>query len=350
MQALKQLSRSTAPLRRSVIRANESVGLRQIHFQQRQCYRPISQIASPIKVHSRVFARPQVIRHVRAASTATPSTLPPTPPKRSRLFRFVYRTFAFVGAFIVVSGVTVLAFFAFDASTYREDPSSVDVPISEFALNPRRGGPKNLPIAEHLVDDDESPEKKNQKHKPKLVVLGTGWGSVALLKNINPDEYHITVVSPSNVFTFTPMLPSATVGTLELRSLVEPIRRIVSGCKGHYLKAQAEAVDFSEKLVEISSIGVTGEREHFYLPYDKLIIGTGSITNPHGVKGLEYCHFLKDIDDARMIRNHVITNLEQACLPTTPDDERRRLLSFVISGGGPTGVEFAAEVNYHRRL
>jgi len=53
---------------------------------------------------------------------------------------------------------------------------------------------------------------------------------------------------------------------------------------------------------------------------------------------------LKDIGDARLIRNQIISNLERASLPTTADDERRRLLSFVVSGGGPTGVEFAAEL------
>lgn len=216
--------------------------------------------------------------------------------------------------------------------------------MSEVALNPRRGGPKNLPIAEHFVDDDDSPEKRNQKHKPKLVILGTGWGSVALLKQLNPDDYHVTVVSPSNHFLFTPMLPSATVGTLELRSLVEPIRRIVRRVHGHFLKAMAEEVEFSEKLVEVSAIGPNGEKQRFYLPYDKLVIGVGSVTNPHGVKGLENCHFLKDITDARLIRNAVIHNLESACMPTTSDEERRRLLSFVVCGGGPTGVEFAAEL------
>jgi NADH dehydrogenase len=68
------------------------------------------------------------------------------------------------------------------------------------------------------------------------------------------------------------------------------------------------------------------------------------VTNPHGVPGLENCHFLKDIHDARTIRNTVVRNLEVACLPTTTDQERRRLLSFVVCGGGPTGVEFAAEL------
>lgn len=70
----------------------------------------------------------------------------------------------------------------------------------------------------------------------------------------------------------------------------------------------------------------------------------GSATNAHGVKGLEHCHFLKSIDDARRIKNRILHNLELACLPTTPDEERKRLLSFVVSGGGPTGVEFAAEL------
>jgi NADH dehydrogenase len=70
----------------------------------------------------------------------------------------------------------------------------------------------------------------------------------------------------------------------------------------------------------------------------------GCVTNPHGVKGLENCHFLKSIDDARKIKNQVLDNMELACLPTTSDEERKRLLSFVVCGGGPTGVEFASEL------
>ena len=237
-----------------------------------------------------------------------------------------------------------MAFFIYDATTYREDPGSFDIPVSEYALTPRRGGPKNLPIAEYFVDDDDTPAMKEQKHKPKLVILGTGWGSVALLKQLKACQFHVTMVSPSNHFLFTPMLPSATVGTLEFRSLVEPVRKIVKRVHGHFLKASAVDVDFENKLIEMESVSPAGKTENFYLPYDKLVIGVGSTTNPHGVKGLEHCHFLKDISDARRIRNQVIRNLETACLPTTSDEERRRLLSFVVSGGGPTGVEFAAEL------
>jgi len=236
-----------------------------------------------------------------------------------------------LGSFVAVSGVLVIAFFVYDAYTYNEDPIATDIPVSELALSPRRGGPKNLPIADHFVDDDETPENKKLKHKPKLVILGTGWGSVALLKQLNQDDYHVVVISPSNTFLFTPMLPSATVGTLELRSLVEPVRKIVRRVRGHFLKAKAEDVEFSEKLIECSAVDAKGQEQRFYVPYDKLVVGVGSVTNSHGVKGLEHCHFLKDISDARIIRNQVVKNLEFACLPTTSDEERRRLLRNEIS-------------------
>jgi len=256
----------------------------------------------------------------------------------------MYRVFAWTGIFIVFSGALVVAFFVYDASTYKEETHKGDIPVSEAALFPERGGPKNLPIAQVLVDDEDCETMLEQKYKPKLVILGTGWGSVAMLKELNPGDYHVTVVSPDNYFLFTPMLPSATVGTLELRSLVEPVRRIVNRLRGHFLRAEAVDVDFSHKLVEVSQTDASGEKQSFYLPYDKLVVGVGSTTNPHGVKGLENCNFLKTIEDARLIKNKVLRNLELACLPTTTDEERRRLLSFVISGGGPTGVEFAAEL------
>ncbi|KAJ5230347.1 hypothetical protein N7489_011055, partial [Penicillium chrysogenum] len=264
--------------------------------------------------------------------------------KQSRTITAIRKVFTFCGFFIITTGAVVVAFFIYDASTYREGVSAMDIPVSELALNPRLGGPKNLPIADVLVGDHDSEAMLLQKDKPRLVILGTGWGSIALLKNLNPADYHVTVVSPTNYFLFTPMLPSATVGTLGLRSLVEPVRRIIDQINGHFLKASAVDVDFSGKLVEVSQVGQDGQTKNFYLPYDKLVIGVGCVTNPHGVKGLENCNFLKTIDDARQIKNKILDNMELACLPTTSDEERRRLLSFVVCGGGPTGVEFAAEL------
>ncbi|TGO15772.1 hypothetical protein BTUL_0036g00640 [Botrytis tulipae] len=295
--------------------------------------RPLTAITNQAK-----WGKLPVTRNVRFISGK------PLPQRRSKALNFLYRSAALLGGSLIILGVGVIGFFVYDATTYREDLSYSDISISELALSPRLGGPKNLPIAEVQIDDDDSEEMQKQKDKPKLVILGGGWGSVALLKTLNPDDYHITLVSPTNYFLFTPMLPSATVGTLEFRSLVEPIRRIITRVKGHFIRATAEDIEFSEKLVELAGKSPDGKEVRFYLPYDKLVIGVGSTTNPHGVKGLENCHFLKDIDDAQTIRNSILTNLEYACLPTTTDEERKRLLSFVVSGGGPTGVEFAAEL------
>ncbi|KAM0323543.1 hypothetical protein ACHAQA_008824 [Verticillium albo-atrum] len=268
----------------------------------------------------------------------------PLPQLKSRFWNFAYRAAAWFGISVVFVGVSVVGFFVYDASTYKEHSTGMDITVSQMALNPRCGGPKNLPIAEVFIDDSDHETKQNQKDKPKLVILGGGWGGVAMLKELNPDDYHVTVISPKNYFLFTPMLPSATVGTLELRSLVEPIRRVLARVNGHFVRAKAENVEFSHKLVEVSQEDKQGNITRFYVPYDKLVIAVGSTTNPHGVKGLENAHFLKDINDARLIRNSIIRNLEKSCLPTTTDEERKRLLSFVVSGGGPTGVEFAAEL------
>lgn len=90
-----------------------------------------------------------------------------------------------VGCF-VVTGVIL----AHDSLTYSEDRPE-NVSVSSLALNPPRGGPKNLPIAVSFVDDDHEVEKGTKKEK--LVIVGAGWGSVGILKELDPDRYHVTV-------------------------------------------------------------------------------------------------------------------------------------------------------------
>jgi len=226
---------------------------------------------------SRCLARcqsPDTASLVRFKSEAAK---PPQAVLQSSALSFLYKGFAYCGFFIFSSGVAVLAFFVYDATTYREEPSAEDIPVSELALNPPCGGPKNLPIAEVLIGEHDSEDMVEARDKPRLVILGTGWGSVALLKHLTPGDYHVTVVSPTNYFLFTPMLPSATVGTLGLRSLVEPVRRIIQRVHGHFLKAEAVDVEFSEKLVEVSQVDANGNKQNFYLPYDKLVVGVGML-------------------------------------------------------------------------
>jgi len=242
---------------------------------------------------------------------------------------------------IVFSVVTITGgLLAWDATTYRT--AHLDrVPVNPLALNPSRGGSKNLKVAQFLVGDEETDEIKALEDKPKLVILGGGWGAVGALKHIPPGAYHVTLISDSTYNLFTPLLPAAAVGTIEPRSLVEPIRKIVARVKGHFLNAKAVDIDMSERLIEVS---VPGNAENFYVPYDKLIISVGAVSNDHGVPGLENCYQLKTIDDSRKIRTHILDTFETAGLPTTTPEERDRMLNFVVCGGGPTGIEFASEL------
>lgn len=192
----------------------------------------------------------------------------------------VVKVCAILGCCATATGIAILIFFMYDSSTYHGGLTAEDIPVAKSALEPRRGGPKNLPIADSLMGEYDSKEMVEQRDKPKLVILGTGWGSIALLKKLHPGDYHVTVVSPTNYFLFTPMLPSATMGTVGLRSLVEPVRRTVKRLHGHFLKATADDVLFSENLVEVSQAGTNGELQQFYIPYDKLVIAVGMFCAP----------------------------------------------------------------------
>lgn len=84
----------------------------------------------------------------------------------------------------------------------------------------------------------------------------------------------------------------------------------------------------------------------FEVPYDRLVIACGSYSQTFGIEGVrEHAFFLRDVSDARKIRHKALQNFEKAALPTTTDEERKKLLHFAIVGGGPTGIEYAAELH-----
>jgi NADH:ubiquinone reductase (non-electrogenic) len=177
--------------------------------------------------------------------------------------------------------------------------------------------------------------------KQKLIILGSGFASFSTLKGIDTDLYDVFVVSPRNHFIFTPLLPSTTVGTIEFRSIIEPIR----SAKDHitYYQAYCTAIDTQKNTIECK--GALDGNE-FTLPYDTLMIGVGAVSNTFGITGVEeYGLFLKELTDARAIRQRIIENFERASTPNLQFEERKRLLHFVVVGGGPTGVEFAAELH-----
>ena len=73
----------------------------------------------------------------------------------------------------------------------------------------------------------QSPYFPNGQPKKSIVILGSGWGAVSLLKNIDTSLYNVSVVSPRNYFLFTPLLPSVPTGTVDMRSIIEPIRSMI---------------------------------------------------------------------------------------------------------------------------
>lgn len=211
--------------------------------------------------------------------------------------------------------------------------------------------------------------------KTRVVVLGTGWGAVPLLKHLDPRKYEVICVSPRNYFLMTPLLPSVSVGTVETRTVIESIRSLV-GPHVKYVEAHCVDVDPNAKIITCNGEGgnpvsrgddvkiffvpsqkapggassrqikdSARTRPQFEMKYDVLVVAVGSDNNTFNIPGVEeHAHFLKEILDARRIRSAISDAFESASVPGQTDEERKRLLHFVIVGGGPTGVEFAAEV------
>ena len=177
--------------------------------------------------------------------------------------------------------------------------------------------------------------------KPTLIILGTGFAGYSLLKRIDARLFNIVVVSPRNHFLFTPLLPSTTVGTVEFRSIIESVR--IARPDVLYYQAFAKSLDAKKKTLRCQG---ALDKKIFTLPYDYLVIAVGARSTTYGVPGvLKHALFLKEVSDARAIRQRIIECFELAARPTISREERKRLLHFVVVGGGPTGVEFAAEMH-----
>ncbi|XP_051126183.1 external alternative NAD(P)H-ubiquinone oxidoreductase B2, mitochondrial-like [Andrographis paniculata] len=188
------------------------------------------------------------------------------------------------------------------------------------------------------------------KKKKRIVVLGTGWAGTSFLKNLKNSSYDVQVISPRNYFAFTPLLPSVTCGTVEPRSIVEPIRNIVKNknVKIQFWEAECFKIDPENKKVYCRSNvkDNSNENAELVVDYDYLVIAIGARPNTFNIPGVEEnCHFLKEVEDAKNIRRSIVDCFERAALPNLTEEERKKILHFVVVGGGPTGVEFAAELH-----
>jgi len=269
-----------------------------------------------------------------------------------------------------VGGTAVVAVALFphfeDAYWRRRDPHRVLGDVDSFTTSNSLVTATTTNNNNNNNNDDDNNHKKEKKN---LVILGTGWASVSVLKHIDRDRYNVTVVSPRNYFLFTPLLPSVCAGTVTPGAVTVPVRDITSYKalsiwdrvrfmrRGYlpdrvaYLYAAVSDVDPYARTITCrhgmtdDGIDAAEKSSSFDLSYDVLVIGTGATTNTFNTEGVkEHCHYLKETGDATLLRQNVIRNLEKASLPTTTDDEKRRLLSFWVVGGGPTAVEIAAEL------
>lgn len=185
----------------------------------------------------------------------------------------------------------------------------------------------------------------------RIVVVGTGWASVNFLKSFSPPaDVDVFVVSSRGYFLYNPMLPAAAVGSVEPRSIVESARSFLPRGATFY-EANVESVVPTLSSPSAGGAGVITCRSvlspdaPFAIQYDVLVLAPGSVTNTFGTPGaVEHALFLKSAEDAARLRARVHDAFERAALPVTSAEERARLLTFVICGGGPTGSELAAEL------
>ncbi|TAQ86864.1 hypothetical protein B7494_g4830 [Chlorociboria aeruginascens] len=197
-----------------------------------------------------------------------------------------------------------------------------------------------------LRHPDDQPEP--DANKKTLVILGSGWGAVSLLKKLDTSQYRVIVISPRNFFLFTPLLPSCTTGTVEHRSIMEPIRSILRHKQAavQFYEAEASKIDPDRKVVYIDdNSDIKGASNKTEVPYDMLVVSVGAENATFGIPGVkEHGLFLKEIGDAQQIRKRIMDCVETANFKDQTPEEVQRLLHMVVVGGGPTGVEFAGEL------
>ncbi|KAK9235071.1 hypothetical protein V1525DRAFT_411088 [Lipomyces kononenkoae] len=195
----------------------------------------------------------------------------------------------------------------------------------------------------HPVD-----QRPSDPSKKTLVILGSGWGSVSLLKKIDTENYNVVVISPRNFFLFTPLLPACTTGTIEHRSIMEPLRNILrhKSTAVTFYEAECTEIDPVKRVLTLrDNSEIKGDMAETSLPFDYLVIGVGAQNTTFGIPGVqENACFLKEIADAQKIRTRIMDCIETATFKDQTEDERKRLLHMVVVGGGPTGVEFAGEL------
>lgn len=175
-----------------------------------------------------------------------------------------------------------------------------------------------------------------RKGKPHIVIVGGGFGGLAAAQALGNADVKVTLVDRTNYHLFQPLLYQVAMAGLSAGDIAQPIRSILRQQKNtDVILAEITKVDLKNNLLH-SNIGE--------IAYDYLILAAGAQTNYFGHSDwTEHAVGLKDIDDALEIRRRVLVAFEEAEREKDPETQKQ-LLTFVVIGAGPTGVELAGSL------
>jgi NADH dehydrogenase len=200
---------------------------------------------------------------------------------------------------------------------------------------------------------------KNIHSPTNIIILGSGFAAIEVLKKLqkhykNNNNIDIKIISKDNFLLFTPMLPEVFSGLIEPRHIVTPVRSCCNK-KSKYYHGNVQDINFEKKIVTVKyAIGryyqpISYKQKEFH--FDYLVIALGNETNFFGNIEIEKnCFTMKTINDAFVLRNHIINILEQASFEYSDVDHGsdllKQLLTFVVIGGGFSGIETVGELSY----
>lgn len=199
---------------------------------------------------------------------------------------------------------------------------------------------KDAPYREKQVRREQAtktPPNSTRTRRPRVVVVGSSFGGLNAARTLAGGDVDVLVLDTNNYHGFWPLLYQVATAGIESEAIAYPVRAIFHGYRNiGFRMATVNRVDMEKRVV------YTGERP---AAYDYLVLAAGSANNYFGNNSLAKTTFgLKDIEDAERLRNNMLYAFEQAASETDPE-KRKALMTFVIVGGGPTGVELSGALS-----
>lgn len=185
----------------------------------------------------------------------------------------------------------------------------------------------------------------DSKLRKRILILGSGFGGLYTTLHLEKrlrrySDVELTLVNRENFFLFTPMLHEVAAGDLDLTHIVNPVRKLLR--RTQFFNGDIKTIDLKDRRVIVAHADDNHDHE---LSYDYLVLALGSVTNFYNLPGLaENALTMKSLGDAIRLRSRLIKNLEEADFECACED-RSRLLTVVVAGGGFAGVETIASVN-----